>query len=361
MANANVENHACLPQPPDHTSAPSDPWAKVVPSGAFIAGFTPPDYLIDGVLQRRFIYSMTGATGAGKTAVALRLSCHVDQGVSLAGRDVQRGRVLYFAGENPDDVRMRWIGMADHIGFDPGASTVHFRPGVFDIPKLRDSVRGDVQQFGPFALVVVDTSAAYFVGADENDNRQMGMHARMLRSLTTLPGGPTVLVLCHPPKHAGNDSLLPRGGGAFVAEMDGNLTCARDDTVCRLHWQGKFRGPDFEPVSFELLQVKPASLVDSRGRPIPTVVCSVMGQADEADRERQARTDEEVLLRAIRDKPGASYMELCVACGWPTTAKSKVSRVAQRLEGEKLIQKRRSKWHLTSAGKEEIRAAETPI
>ena len=38
-------------------------------SREFVAGFVPPDYLIDGVVQRRFIYSMTGATGAGKTSI----------------------------------------------------------------------------------------------------------------------------------------------------------------------------------------------------------------------------------------------------------------------------------------------------
>ena len=45
------------------------------------------------------------------------------------------------------------------------------------------------------------------------------------RTLTTLPGGPCVLVLCHPIKHVSEpEQLLPRGGGAFLAEVDGNLT-----------------------------------------------------------------------------------------------------------------------------------------
>jgi hypothetical protein len=47
-----------------------------------------------------------------------------------------------------------------------------------------------------------------------------------MRSLTDLRGKPTVLVLCHPVKSATNDNLAPRGGGSFVAEIDGNL-CAR--------------------------------------------------------------------------------------------------------------------------------------
>jgi len=86
---------------------PSGP--RLLSSGAFIEGFTPPDYLVDGILQRRFIYSMTGRTGEGKTTVCLRIAAHVAESLILNGCAVCGGRVLYLAGENPDDIRMRWI------------------------------------------------------------------------------------------------------------------------------------------------------------------------------------------------------------------------------------------------------------
>src|SRR5262249_33891369 len=37
----------------------------------FMGGFVPPDYLIEGMLQRRFVYALTGQTGHAKTAIAL--------------------------------------------------------------------------------------------------------------------------------------------------------------------------------------------------------------------------------------------------------------------------------------------------
>ena len=46
-------------------------------SAEFVRDFSPPDYLIDGILQRGFIYSNTGSTGTGKTAIALRLLASV--------------------------------------------------------------------------------------------------------------------------------------------------------------------------------------------------------------------------------------------------------------------------------------------
>ena len=63
----------------------------------------------------------------------------------------------------------------------------------------------EVEKLGGMALVVIDTTAAYFEGDEENDNVQAGDYARMQRSLveTSSSGGPTILALCHPVKNAG--------------------------------------------------------------------------------------------------------------------------------------------------------------
>src|SRR4029077_9766381 len=103
------------------TEKPADekPNGKLALSSAeFVAGFTPPDYLVVGWLQRRFVYSLTAATGDGKTAVALLIALMVSQGSAL-GNKVKRGRVLYFAGENPDDVRMRWMATTQQFAVTP--------------------------------------------------------------------------------------------------------------------------------------------------------------------------------------------------------------------------------------------------
>src|SRR5262249_16328936 len=67
----------------------------------FLADFVPPDYLIEGILQHHYFYTLTGMTGAGKTAVALLLAVLVARGGRLGSREVERGRVVYIARENP--------------------------------------------------------------------------------------------------------------------------------------------------------------------------------------------------------------------------------------------------------------------
>src|SRR5690606_19470506 len=58
-----------FPKACNDNSQRSKPYQGIVSSGELVRGFTPPDYDIDGVVQARFFYSLTGMTGTGKTAV----------------------------------------------------------------------------------------------------------------------------------------------------------------------------------------------------------------------------------------------------------------------------------------------------
>ncbi len=279
-------------------------------SSQFVHGFVPPDYLVDGILQRRFIYSLTGRTGGGKTAIALFIAASIGAGKSIGSSAVEQGRVLYFAGENPDDVRMRWIAIAQQMNFDIETIDVHFVPGVFKISELIARVSAEIEALGDLSLVIIDTSAAFYESDDENSNTQQGIHARRLRSLVTLRGGPCVMVLCHPVKNAADDNLIPRGGGAFIAEMDGNLTCKNDDSAVEMHWQGKFRGPDFAPISFLLRTVTHERLKDGKGRLIPTVLASHLSEIAQEELATVARSNEDRLLAALAENKRASLAEL---------------------------------------------------
>ena len=103
----------------------------------------------------------------------------------------------------------------------PSDVPVDFIEGVFDISRQFPILASQAVRASSYSLVIVDTSPAYFTGDEENSNTALGHHARsVLRPLTTLQGGPCVIANTHPVKNATNDHLLPRGGGAFLAEVD---------------------------------------------------------------------------------------------------------------------------------------------
>jgi len=334
----------------------------IIPSGQFVAGFKPPDYLVDGILQRRCLYSLTAPTGSGKTAIALLLAAHVARGSALAGHAVEQGRVVYFAGENPVDVCTRWIAMADQLGFNASKIDVHFVDRPLSLHDLFESIKREVTQLGGIDLVVIDSSVSYFDGDDENSNVQSGKHARMLRRLTELPGHPCVVVCCHPSKYAETkESMLPRGGGAFIAEIDGNLAATKRDGVVELHWTGKFRGQEFEPVSFRLTTVSSAKLKDQRSRLIPTIMAEPLTERGLGEMQNAARRDEDALLVLLAKAPGGSMARMAEALSWfygkdkDKPHKMRVSRALDKLKTATLVEEVRGEWRLTPKGKKETK------
>jgi hypothetical protein len=334
------------------------PARLLVSSAEFVAGFVSPDYAIDGLVQRRYLYSLTANTGHGKTALALLLAAHKAKGRRLRDREIDAGHVVYFAGENPDDIRARWIALCERLGIDPTAIDVHFMAGTGKLSDIAPRIKEEAKQIGEISLVIIDTSIAYYDGDDENNNVQAVLHARRMRTLVDLPGGPCVIALCHPIKKASRDDLLPRGGGAFLNEVDGNLTCWNDDGVVTLHWLGKFRGPDFAPITFRLETVTSEKIRDSKGREMPTVLATALSKEDERAAEARTVADEDALLLALADNPRATFAGLAVALGWISDKgenKAKVKRCADRLKGDKLVKSdRRGTLLLTDKGNEEV-------
>lgn len=356
------------------TNEPSQRLLMTLPE--FLAGFVAPDYVVDGILRRGFLYSLTAMTGAGKTAIALliaEIASNRKRRRKLGPHDVEHVRVVYIACENADDVRMRLIGMAAKMDFDQADLDLLIVDKVFDLGKNLDRIRKEVDEFGGnIGLVVIDTSAAMFQGDDDNNNVQALAHAKTQRKLCELPGRPCVLPLVHPVKHVTSpDQLLPRGGGAYLNEVDGNLTAwAHSERMSRLHWTGKFRGPDFEPIEFRLPLVLTTRLIDSKGRALPTVMAEVATDEAIADSEEKTVFQENRVLGAIFDRPDGSIAQWAHDCGWMRAAKpgeaskpnrSLVQRVLKRLIDKKRVAKNGDAYTLTAAGTKTVKAARKTV
>jgi len=358
--NDRTDWHASDPTT-ENDDEPAPPLIKT--SKQFVANFVPPDYLVDGLLQEGFLYSLTGATGAGKTAITLRLAASTALGVVFAGRETKKRRVLYLAAENPDDVRMRWIALSQHMFFDMGEIEVFFVEGVFKMSQMTSRLREEAEKHGGnFGMVIIDTSPVFYEGDDENNRTQQGRHAVMLRELiSVIPGKPAVVANCHPVKNANVENLLPAGGGNFLNQVDGNLTAAKTDSTTELHTQGKFRGVEFAPMHFLIKTVTHECVKDSRGRLIPTVICEWISDKEKETIAAQKVSDQDAILALIAADPKASQADLAIKIGWKLhngePHKVKIGRCIKALLKDKLIKEtRRGNYVLTPEGRATIEA-----
>lgn len=333
-----------------------------VRGSAFVRSFQAPNPIIEAVpaTGRGRLIGITGPTGHGKTTVSALLQVHISNGMPVAGCDVVQGRVLALCGENPDDFNVHLIGTMHDQGIEPAdLDDILVVPSRFPIDHEFSRLCELVRDFGELTAVFVDTSAAFFFGNDDNGNVDQYEHASKLRTLTTLPGKPVVFVLCHPIKNPTKDNLLPRGGGAFLNELDANLTVWKDEAgIVTLHWAGKMRGPNFDPIRFELRGVDLADFPDGKGRPTKSVAARYI--PDERAEELKARelNDEDLLLVSMQRRPEASLRDLAMQCGWANgMGKANVTRADRRmkaLQAAGLVeQDRKGRWRLTAKGQKE--------
>lgn len=341
----------------------TDTLPPILDATQFMATFSMPDYLIDGVIQRGRLHAMTSPTGHGKTAVALFLACMMASAKNIGAIEVTQGNVLFLAGENPDDLCVRLHAACQSYGIPPGDLPVYVMPGNFPIsPEAAEALKAKIDATGiQFSLIIGDSLAAYFPGDDENHNVQMGNYARNWRVLTTCVGRPAVMALAHPIKAAGRDNLLPRGGGAFLAEIDANLTlwAEGDRETTTLHWQGKIRGADFQPITFGLTPVTLTDKADAKGRLLVSVVAALQ-TAEQADMAVKATvSNENAVLEWMRRYPGISIKDLAGNLGWVAPSgsphKGKVHRILKSLQALKLVKFWRGKWLITDAGIAELK------
>ena len=236
---------------------------------------------------------------------------------------------------------------------------MRFVAGVIDIAAQMVVIEAAAAEIGDLIMVIVDTAAAYFRGDETNSNSQQGAYARVLRRLTFLPGKPAVLVCCHPIKNAARDNLLPMGGSAFLNEVDGNLTLwANAEKQLTLHWLGKFRGPEFEPLAFELDVADSDKVVDAEGRLMPSVVAKPVSELSLQLAEGRQESDESLVLRAININRKISIAGIATVCSFLDSngrpQKSKVFRICSGLVEEKLLERRGTKFRITAKGRKEL-------
>lgn len=191
----------------------------------------PMDWLIKGVLPRGELGVLFGASGSGKTFVALDLAFSVARGIAWRDRRTTRGRVAIIAAEGGAGIGKRGEAYARYHDFNLQGVDVHVitaAPNFLDSDDVSEVI-AELNNIGPVDLVIVDTFAQVTPGANENTSEDVGRALANLKLLHEATRAMNLVVA-----HAGKDlSKGVRGWSGLKAAADVQIEVVRHEDGTR--------------------------------------------------------------------------------------------------------------------------------
>ena len=184
----------------------------------------PPTWLVEDVIPAAGQSMVYGASGDGKSFLAVDVSMSVATGRPWNGRAVRQGPIIYLAAEGSaglarrTEAWMRYHGVQDAppAFFVPDAPQLHIEKKSMHLLK---TIEEEPNLKNP-ALIVADTVARCFVGGDENTSQDVGRWIAGAGRIQTATGGAFMLVRHTKKAQPGAGAPQERGSSAFRGAAD---------------------------------------------------------------------------------------------------------------------------------------------
>ena len=256
-------------------------------------------WLIKGVLPQAELGILFGASGSGKTFVALDIAFAVSMGLPWRGRRVKKGKVVIIAAEGGSGIKRRGKAYTTYHGIDlRDAHNLHVikaAPNFLDGEDIAEVI-AQIEALGDVSLIIVDTLAQVTPGANENTSEDMG---RALANLRLLHAMSKAMVLAV--HHAGKDlSKGSRGWSGLKAAADVQIEVLRhDDNSREIHIEKMKDGEDGLRWAFKLEVVELG--IDEDGDVVSSCVAieaelqTRQPEEDRKDIKRRGRVENHIL------------------------------------------------------------------
>jgi hypothetical protein len=196
-------------------------------SAASVFNAKPVEWLVKGVIPQADIFSIYGASGAGKSFVALDLAAAISRGVPWRGCKTKKKRVAIIAAEGTGGYGHRIAALCNKLGIDRSELDIAVllaQPNVLDSEDISELVAA-LKAVGDVGAAIFDTLAQVTPGANENTSEDMGRALSNIRIIRDATGATIGLV-----HHAGKDlSRGARGWSGLKGAMDAELEVNRDE------------------------------------------------------------------------------------------------------------------------------------
>ena len=177
----------------------------IVMSEAEIQNLPSPKWLVSGLIQESTICMLAGPGGLGKSFLALGIARAMASGGPFFGKQTQKGKTLYVVGEGAAAFgdRARAWDEAHPMLRVPADGVAYVTQGVnLKDPESVETLATMVRD-GDYALVILDTLSQLAYLDNENNNAEVALTFRAIKSIRDAREGTTVLVIDHTPVNGG--------------------------------------------------------------------------------------------------------------------------------------------------------------
>ena len=235
----------------------------------------PIQWLIQSLIEMGTLITLFGASGAGKSFVALDWTCCIATGSDWHGMATERGAVFYIAGEGHSGIRRRLRAWEIHKGIqlkDAPLFVSTCPAALMDATNagtVADAVEALVEKHGNPSLIVIDTLARNFGGGEENNNSDVGQFINNIDVQLRVRFGAAVLIV----HHSGHQEAdRGRGASALRAAMDAEYRLELKDDIRTLICTKAKESEKLAPMSFMLEEVELEGWPDEKGQLMTSAV-----------------------------------------------------------------------------------------
>lgn len=232
------------------------------------------DWLVEGYIPADSIGMLFGASGSGKSHIALSLAVSIANGADWFEHKTKEGNVLILAGEGNNGLhrRLRAIQVEHEITINPERIFFSDRPVGLDTEGGFDEAVTAIENLDKkLDLIIIDTLSRHLLRSAENSNDDMAQFINKLEQLRHQYQC-TILVVHHTGKSSQQGA---RGASALKANIDFSFAVQKDDNrICSLTCDKQKDADDNLPAKHFLIKAVDLGEADRSGKPI-TGACIV--------------------------------------------------------------------------------------
>ena len=266
---------------------------------------TPPKWIIKGLLTDHSFGCIFGASGSGKSYVALDMAASIVTGTSFCKKQIKKqGAVVYIAGEGHSGLahRLRAWELRKKVSLKGAPLYISKRACALGdddfMQHVKESVDQVFEKHGEISLIIVDTWARNLFG-NENDTAETGAAIRALDELKDQYKCSSLVI-----HHSGHtETGRGRGSSALRAALDMEYSAELDGNILSLKNTKMKEGQKPDDITFSMNHI-PLGFQDEDGEEVVSTALDFMDiQIAQTGKAGRPAKNQDMIIDALKEHP----------------------------------------------------------